>query len=114
MALTAFEKRRINNIFSKYCDEKIAPDLKAQLQIEYAIWGNEVKLFECRPYFLDKSEWTRTKIARFKKDLETNFWELYYADRNGKWHLCEPDAYNKDIEKLLNEVDQDTTGIFWG
>lgn len=53
-------------------------------------------------------------VARFKKDEKKNTWLLYCADRNSKWHLFEPNAENKDIEKRLAEVERDTTKIFWG
>ncbi len=73
-----------------------------------------MKLFECRPHWQNKYEWIKTKVARFKRDPVKNNWALYCADRNGKWHLFEPNPLDNDIEKLLNEVDKDSTGIFWG
>ena len=80
--------------------------------------GSEVKLFECRPRYDDHSVWTELPVARFKEDEKKNekknTWLLYCADRNSKWHLFKPNGEHKNIEKLLAEVDRDTTGIFWG
>lgn len=114
MALSEFEKKRIDRIFTEYCKKRVPDSVKHQVRIEYQIRGNEVKLFEVRRQWQDLSMWTRIKIARFKKDPKTNLWELYCVDRNDRWRpfdLC-PDE--KDIAKLLAEVEEDSTAIFWG
>lgn len=114
MPISEFERERIEKLFGEYCQSKVPPHVRNQIRIEYKIRGSEVKLFECRPRYDDPSIWTEMPVARFKKDEKNNTWLLYCADRNGKWHLFEPNAENKDIEKLLAVVERDTTGIFWG
>ena len=54
------------------------------------------------------------RIARFKKDPKTETWQLYWADRNSKWRPYPPLPYHRDIEKLLQEVEKNETGAFWG
>lgn len=114
MPLSEFERERIERLFGEYCRGKVPPDVRDKIRIEYKITGNEVKLFECRPRFDDHSVWTQLPVARFEKDEKRNTWLLYCADRNSKWHLFGLNAENKNIEKLLAEVERDTTGIFWG
>lgn len=114
MALSEFERERIEKLFGEYCQRKVPPHVRNMLRIEYKIRGGEVKLFECRPRYDDHSVWTELPVARFKKDEKKNTWLLYCADRNSKWHLFKPNGEDKNIEKLLDEVDRDTTGIFWG
>lgn len=114
MSLSEFEKQRVKKIFSAYCAMKAPHHISDQFRVEFELRGDEVKLFESRPFHLDKSQWISHKIARFKKDRESNCWQLYYADRNERWHLFEPFPSDKDIEKMLAEVEKDTTGIFWG
>jgi hypothetical protein len=114
MPLSEFERARIERLFGEYCRRKIPSHVRDQLRIDYKIRGNEVKLFECRPRDDDHSIWTESPVARLKKDEKRNTWLLYCADRNSKWHLFEPNAENQDIEKLLAEVERDSTGIFWG
>lgn len=41
-------------------------------------------------------------------------WTLYWSDRNDRWHRYELIGPTADIRTLLDEVDQDPTGIFWG
>ena len=114
MALTVFEKERINKIFTKFCNDRIPPHARDQVKLEYEIRGSEVKLFEIRPHFRDKETLIKSKIARFKKEPDTNIWSLFCVDRNGKWRFFVPYPEDKNNEKLLHEVDEDQTCIFWG
>lgn len=114
MALSEFENQRVTRLFSSYCESKVPHHVSDQFRVEYVIRGQEIRLLESRPHWLDKSKWVSHKIARFRKENATNLWYLYYADRNGRWHLFEPCPSEADIEKLLSEVEKDPSGIFWG
>ncbi|MBI4321484.1 MAG: DUF3024 domain-containing protein [Chloroflexi bacterium] len=39
---------------------------------------------------------------------------LYWADRNGRWHLYDDREPSRDLADLLIEVNADPTGIFFG
>ncbi len=71
-------------------------------------------LYESRPHYQDNATWFSTSIAKFKKNPKTEAWQLYCADRNDKWQIYRPLPPTLDIEKLLTEVKNDPTGIFWG
>jgi hypothetical protein len=114
MALSEFEKERVTRIFSAYCEAKVPHHVSDRFRVEFEIRGQEVKLFESRPFWEDRSKWVSHKIARFRKESGTNLWHLYYAGRNGRWHIFEPFPSETDIEKLLAEVEKDSSGIFWG
>lgn len=114
MALSEFEKKRVEKLLTAYCENKIPPHLRDRIKIEFRIRGNEVSLFESRPHMQCGGEWISMKVARFKKDPETETWELYWADRNSKWRRYPPLPFHRDIEKLLQEVDKNESGAFWG
>lgn len=114
MALSEFEKKRIEKIFTDYCENKVPPHVRDKLRVEFQIRGDEVKLFESRPPWRGEGDWISSKIARFKKDPKTETWLLYWADRNGKWLNYPPLPYHRDIEKLLAEVEKNENGAFWG
>lgn len=114
MALSEFEKKRIEKIFTDYCQSKIPPHVRDKIRIEFQIRGDEVSLFECRAPWRGEGEWTSMKVARFKKDHKTETWLLYWADRNDRWKPYPPLPYHRDIEKLLAEVEKNETGAFWG
>lgn len=114
MALSEFEQKRIEKLFSDFARARVPAQLHDQIRIEFQIKGDEVRLFESRPHYQNRSTWFSTSIARFKKDPQTAAWQLYCADRNDKWHVYRDCPPNRDIEKLLAEVGRDRTGIFWG
>lgn len=114
MALSAFEKKRVEKIFAEYCEQKVPPDIRDQVRIEFQIKSDEVCLLESRPVWDDPSRWTSMKVARFKKDHKTETWQLFWADRNDRWKPYPPLPYHRDIEKLLDEVEKNETGAFWG
>ena len=72
-------------------------------------------MLDCRPLWSDKeAPWTRMKIAQLRFDDVSRTWTLYWADRNETWNRywdLEPSA---SISELLDEIDQDPTGIFFG
>ncbi|MEZ4485182.1 MAG: DUF3024 domain-containing protein [Syntrophotaleaceae bacterium] len=91
------------------------PDyLRDQIRIEYRIRGNEVSLFESRAHLQGNGDWISTKVARFKKEPETESWLLYWADRNSQWRPYSPLPCHRDIERLLKAVEENETGVFWG
>lgn len=114
MALSEFEKKRVEKLLTAYCESRIPPELRDRIRIEYRIRGNEVSLFESRPPWRGGGEWISTKVARFKKDPKTETWQLFWADRNSRWRPYPPLPYHRDIEKLLQEVEKNETGAFWG
>ncbi len=114
MALSEFERKRIEKVFTAYCAGKTSDHARDRGRVEFGVLGNEVTLFETRSHGEDKGGWIASKIARFRKDPATNCWQLYCAGRDGDWRLFRPYPISINIEKLLAAVDRDATGAFWG
>ena len=99
----------------KYAAAKVPVQFQDKIRMEVDVRGKAVTIVECRPPWHESlgPEWTRHGVARMKYDDVTNKWTLYWADRNGRWHgfdLIDPGS----IDEILNEVELDQTGIFWG
>ena len=47
-------------------------------------------------------------------DRQKGHFSLYCADRNDKWYRYDPFESTTDIDAILQEIDEDPTGIFWG
>ena len=73
MALTELEKKRIEKLFTDYCEKK---------------------------------------VSLLYRKAET--WLLSWADRNNKWREYPPLWFHVRIEKLLEEVEKNENGAFWG
>lgn len=88
-------------------------DLREELRIEADVRGQRVTIFDCRPpWHPGLTGWARTPIAQLRYGTKER-WTLYCADRHGRWHrynLLEPGP----AQSLLDEIDDDPTGIFWG
>lgn len=99
-----------------YCEQHVPPHAIHQVRTELDVGRGAVTIMECRaPWRMDiGSEWTRRGVARLRYTSKSGLWVLYWKDRNDRRHrydLIEPEA---DVLLLVDEIDRDPTGIFWG
>ncbi len=110
MALPETEQKRADKLVGQLCEQRAIPD---QVKLQYDTRGNRVTLTESRPLFIDPSVWNEVKVAQFEYSPELLRWTLYWYDRKNRRQPY-PTGRNKDaLEKLIQEVDSDPTGIFW-
>jgi hypothetical protein len=114
VSLSEFELKRIEKIFNDYCQKMVPAKLQAQIKLEYRVREDEVTLFESRSVWDDHARWISGKVARFSKDPESGGWFLYQAGHDGTWCHYEPLGFHLQIEKLLDEVAKNETGVFSG
>jgi Protein of unknown function (DUF3024) len=53
------------------------------------------------------------RVAQLRYSANTHHGILYWADRNGHWHRYD-DLEPGPLDTVLNEIEADPTGIFWG
>lgn len=99
----------------RFCESNSPAEHAHHLRVEYGVRGKSVTIYECRPPWDDNGaeEWTRQPIAQLRYDQQGFLWQLYWADRNDRWHvydMLEP----AEVKTLLTEIDTDPTCIFWG
>ena len=114
MPLPEFTQKLVKTRLSKYCENRIPVTIRNKVRLAFKIRGNKVTLCETRPYFMDPSVWTESPVAQFRFDEKTKKWDLYCCDRNSKWHPYIDIDSTANFDDLLEEVDRDPTGIFWG
>jgi hypothetical protein len=100
----------------RYCDAKVPAQYRDELRVECDTRGKNVTIYECRPPWSPDfgSDWTRQPVAQLRYDSSTHLWRLYCADRNSRWHLYDMTEPTPQLGELLSEIDEDSTGIFWG
>jgi hypothetical protein len=59
-------------------------------------------------------EWSTVGVARLRYTATKREWTLQSADSNGRWSRCEYINPVARVDVLLDEIDRDPTGIFWG
>jgi hypothetical protein len=114
MALPELLRLSVEKKLADYCRNKVPLHLAEEIRIGYRFRGKSVTLFEARPQFIDPSQWSEIDVAQFRYDPVTALWSLYCADRNSRWHFYSELNPANNFEKLLKEVDEDPTEIFWG
>jgi hypothetical protein len=84
------------------------------VRIESRPRGASVTIFEARaPWDPAMTDWTETKVAQLRWSGPGDEWTLFCADGDGTWRRFEP-APTGSLDDLLAEIDEDSTGIFWG
>ena len=115
MPLPVLVKTLIEKKIGEYCKKKIPAHILDKVNLSYKIRGNSITIFENRaPSAPDMKEWTSMPVAQIRYDNETGEWTLYCADRNSRWNDYIDLLPTKNIDKILNEIDKDPTGIFLG
>jgi len=95
-----------------YCEQRSTDDYR----IEHAVRGSSITLLERRPPWNPAygSEWSSLKVAQLRYDDRARRWRLYSHDSNDRWHPYELAAPAGDVAPLLDAIEHDHTGIFWG
>jgi len=114
MALPELVKALVEKKLGDYCEEKIPEWVRDKVKINFKLRGNSVTLVENRPFYMDPNKWTESVVAQFRYNPHSGMWTLYCADRNGRWHLYDYAKPSKNFDAMLEAVEKDRTGIFWG
>ena len=74
--------------------------------------GTKITISERRPpWEADPgAEWTRQSVAQLRYETGGGAWQLYFADRNGRWHVYDMAERTARVDELLQEIDRDPTG----
>jgi len=114
MAFSEIELKVIENTVGKMCQRRSPAYLADQLKTIYKIKNHSVEVYEHRPRWNNPGEWIDEGIAKFLYTKTTKKWKLYWMRQDLKWHLYKPLSESTRIEKLVEEVDKDPHGTFWG
>lgn len=114
MPLPKITKRQVERNLREFCERRVPPEARDQVRLDFRFRGNSVTLYEERPSFPDPSTWVDIIVAKFRFDPKSKKWHLYSADRNSRWHEYLDTDPTPNFDRLLREVEEDPTGIFWG
>jgi hypothetical protein len=115
MPLPEFVAQQVNRLLTAYCEKRVPAHVRDEVRLEHKTRGNKVYLVERRPYWRDASaEWTEQPVARVDYQPASAQWALYCADRNGRWHRYDRLKPTHRFDTVLEEIERDPTGIFWG
>jgi hypothetical protein len=114
MALSEIQRARVTKRLTAFCDSRVPPAVRNKVRVGFRIKGSEVVLFEERPDFHDAHKWREMVVAKFRHVGTQRQWRLYCQHRDLRWHEYKALPAAGSFDRLLDEVDADPTGIFWG
>jgi hypothetical protein len=100
----------------RYCENKIPAQHRDKARVEYAVRGKHITIFESQPPLNPDlgPVWIRRPVAQLRYEPTDHHWRLYCADRNDRWHYYDIVEPTPRLGELIDEIDDDPTGIFWG
>ena len=114
MAFSADELTAITTLLDEWAEGRVPIMVRDELVLQYRITRHDVLLFEKRPAFRAPGEWTERHVAKFRFNRRRGTWSLLWRDRHVRWHTYEPLPLARELRTLVEEVDRDPAGIFWG
>ena len=113
MAFSELELARVHRIMTHYiARRRPRPEIRDQLDIGYVVEGQSVIIHEDRQLYdgsrllepVAKATWVRTQKV----------WKIFWMRSDLRWHGYEPLAQVRTLDKVLEGVDADPYGCFWG
>ncbi|HQU26521.1 MAG TPA: DUF3024 domain-containing protein [Acidimicrobiales bacterium] len=98
-----------------YCDARVPGELSDQVRVEARAKGRSVTVYEYRPPWRGERgpAWAEVRIAQLRFDPALDEWTLFWSDRDERWHRFE-EAPAGPLEEVLDALERDPTGVFWG
>ena len=115
MAFSEIELKRIDATLGDLCRRSSPPEHADELRFVYDIDGHAVSIFEERPPWDGRpGAWTRHGVARFRYFRSRREWQLNWMRADLKWHVFEPEPPTPNLARLVDVVDQNRYGAFFG
>jgi hypothetical protein len=114
MPLSEIELKRIEKVVGGLCRQRCPAHLKDEVRLSYSVKNHEVLITESRPDWHDPSEWIESNIAKLRYVRAANEWRLYWKRASGKWWLYEPHTPSTTLSSMIQEIDIDSDGCFFG
>ena len=114
MAFTDIDRQRIKNEVGGLCSKRTPAHLKDKLRFEYEIEKQNVIIYEIRPVWDNPDKITKYPLAKLTYVNSQKIWKLYWKRASGRWEKFEPKESDRDLRVLVQEIDKDTYGCFFG
>ncbi|WP_333621541.1 DUF3024 domain-containing protein [Sphingobacterium multivorum] len=89
-------------------------EVRKQLDFGYSWDGQTALLFEIRPQWNDPTNILELPFAKLRFVKSSKLWKLYWMRGSGKWEAYEPKPESANLQLLLDEIDHDGYGCFFG
>jgi hypothetical protein len=115
MAFNSTELAHIHATVGDLVERRQPPaHLQKQIRLELGIEGHRVQISTIRPQWNDPSKTIKSPVAQFTYTRTKDRWTLYWMRQDLKWHVWKPSEHIMALDKLVQVVDEDVHGGFWG
>ena len=114
MPFTNLETQQIHRLVGELCKRRAPDVVKDRIRLTYTIDNQQVVISEERPFRETAAEWIVLEIAKLRYVRSRNEWQLYWKRPSGKWWLYEPHTNSKTLAAMIEEIDVDSDGCFFG
>lgn len=101
-------------MLADFCRRHSSAVVSDQLRYSFEFEASAVVLQAQRPGFMNPEEWTTVPVAKLRYSEARKTWSLYWSDTNGRWHRLGNVPMAPDIRTLLQAIETDASGVFWG
>lgn len=99
----------------KWCQDRVPAKYLDQMRVECEIADRHVTIYESRPPWDGRgTEWIQFPIVRLRYTAKTGQWQIYWRDRNLKFHAYTRKRPTKNVQTLLEYIGSGEDPIFWG
>ncbi len=115
MSLSEFEIKRIEKYVGNFVEKRRpAPHRRDHVDLKFRISNQSFEIYELRARFDDPHEMLETPVAKATFVKSSKIWKLYWMRADNKWHGYKPFPESKSIEQILEAIQNDARGCFWG
>jgi hypothetical protein len=114
MAFSQQQLKQIERHVGGLCERRAPAHVRDQFQLRYDINGHNIIIRESRPGWLGSSERIESDVAKLRYIAATNEWRLYWQRASGKWWLYESQSRSRTLPAMVNEIEADSYGCFFG
>ena len=115
MAISEFEIKRVEKLVGQFVEMKRPPShIRNELDISFRISDQSFEIFEIRPQWDDSTKKKEGPIAKATYVKTQKIWKLYWLRADLKWHSFKPFPASNSLEEILEVIEQDSHGCFWG
>jgi len=89
-------------------------EIRKQLDLGFSYDGQIIELFEIRPMWNNPKEIQNIPFAKIRFYKSKQIWNLYWMRASGKWELYEPFPNSTHLAKIIEIIEEDKHGCFYG
>jgi hypothetical protein len=114
LAFSEIELKRIEAVVGPLCGRRSPAHAHHQVRTEYRVEDQGVLIVEVRVVWDDPSRWMEHGVAKLKFNRKAGEWRLFWQRASLRWESYEPLASSRDLAILVEEIDRDPNGCFFG